>query len=103
MAGLTLLSAGLLGAEEAPQPIVVAAAMPSPVAKPAAGNPVRLLPGMMPAPVAALPQPLITDLTNAPNPFDSRKSGLAGKTQISYQLAQNARVSIEIFSLLGMK
>ena len=68
-------------------------------------NPVRLLPGMTPARPAmtALPQALITDLTNAPNPFDSRKGGLEGQTQISYQLIKDAKVSIEIYSLLGRK
>src|SRR3954463_10869868 len=65
-------------------------------------NPVNMLPGM-PHATQALPQPLITDLTNAPNPFDSRKAGAQGQTQISYLLMQNARVSVELYSLLGKK
>lgn len=73
-------------------------------AAPLSSNPVALLPGMSsPAPAQALPEPLITDLTNAPNPFDSRRAGLAGQTQISYQLIKNARVTLEIYSLLGTK
>jgi len=66
-------------------------------------NPVHLLPGMMTANATpgALPQALISDLTNAPNPFDSRRSGLAGETQISYQLLKDAEVSIALYDLLG--
>ena len=68
-------------------------------------NPVRLLPGMASpmSPASALPQLIITDLTNFPNPFDSRKGGLEGQTQISYQLVKDAKVSVEIYSLLGRK
>jgi hypothetical protein len=65
-------------------------------------NPVSLLPGM-PHATQALPEPLITDLTNAPNPVDIRKPGFAGQTEISYQLAQDARVSVELYDLLGRK
>ena len=68
-------------------------------------NPVRLLPGMTTARATSSPLPpeLITDLTNAPNPFDSRLNGLEGSTQISYQLAKDAEVSVAIFDLLGRR
>lgn len=63
---------------------------------------VNRLPGMMPTPSrAALPMPVVTDVTNYPNPFDSRKAGHEGETTISYQLAQDAKVSLEIYDLLG--
>ncbi len=64
-----------------------------------AENPVAMLPGMPAAPV--LPQAVITDLTNYPNPFDSRKTGLEGQTQISYSLASDANVSVELYGLMG--
>ena len=51
----------------------------------------------------ALPEPLIADVTNMPNPFDSRKSGLGGQTAISYQLAQNANVTATLYDLFGYK
>jgi len=57
----------------------------------------------MGAPAGGLPQPVISDLTNFPNPFDSRKNGLDGQTIISYQLARDARVSVEIFDLMGRR
>lgn len=64
-----------------------------------ADNPVTMLPGMPAAQV--LPQAVVSDLTNYPNPFDSRKTGLEGQTQISYSLAQDANVSVEIYGLMG--
>ena len=69
-------------------------------------NPVTLLPGMRcpstPMVVAsALPAQVISDVTNYPNPFDSRKSGIEGETIISYSLANDSHVSIGIYDLLG--
>jgi len=49
----------------------------------------------------ALPQELLSEVTNAPNPFDSRKGGLEGQTVISYQLKLDAKTSITIYDLLG--
>jgi len=75
-------------------------------------NPLMLLPGMhtmspaplkSPAPTAALPPEVISNLTNYPNPFDSRKSGALGQTTLEYQLSVDARVSLVIYDLLGMK
>lgn len=68
-------------------------------------TPLNRLPGMTPAParVAALPTPVISDVTNYPNPFDSRKAGHEGETTISYQLGQDAKVTIDLFDLLGHK
>jgi hypothetical protein len=94
--GLGLLSAGLLKAE--PNAPVM------PGTKNA--NPVQYLPGMSATGSglsSALPQPLITDLTNFPNPFDSRKAGIEGTTVISYMLAKDAKVTITLYDLLGHK
>ena len=72
-------------------------------------NPVMQLPGMRPLPrtvfpeTESLPRPLISDVTNYPNPFDSRKGGLEGQTQISYHLNQNAPVTVTLFDLLGFR
>jgi hypothetical protein len=76
-------------------------------------NPLMLLPGMQPvAPTrtplkasapAVLPTPVISNLTNYPNPFDSRRAGLLGQTSIEYQLSVDARVSIVIYDLLGAR
>jgi hypothetical protein len=71
----------------------------------AGNNPVSHLPGM-PASAAAtgnLPQIVVSELTNYPNPFDSRKSGAKGQTAISYQLVQDAKVDFDIFDLFGHK
>jgi hypothetical protein len=51
----------------------------------------------------ALPAPLISDLTNVPNPVDTRKSGAEGQTQISYQLAGSWPVTITLYDLFGFK
>src|SRR5258708_10675773 len=74
------------------------------------GNPLMQLPGMRPAPRAPfssitspLPTPLISDLINAPNPFDSRKGGLEGQTRISYTLAKDASVRVTLYDLLGFR
>jgi hypothetical protein len=44
------------------------------------------------------PSPLIQNVTNAPNPFDSRRGG----TQISYQLSSASAVHITVFDLFGV-
>jgi hypothetical protein len=122
IAALTVLAWGVVQAEEGLQdgegtpvgstsapkapPMLLAASFPAPAVKPSENaNPVHRLPGMSSpqAPVDPLPQPLVTDFSNAPNPFDSRRASLAGQTQISYQLAKDAKVSLEIFDLLGHK
>ena len=73
-------------------------------------SPLLMLPGMrsnpqapLRSPVSALPSALLTDLSNAPNPFDSRKGGLEGQTQISYKLDRDVPVSITLYDLLGVK
>jgi hypothetical protein len=73
------------------------------------GNPVMMLPGMralsstnLPG-YEPLPKPLISDVTNYPNPFDSRKSGLEGQTQIAYRLDQNAPVTVTLYDLMGFR
>lgn len=73
-----------------------------------APNPLMSLPGMKPVPSTPAPQPrsfpdpVISDVLNAPNPFDSRKSGLEGQTQISYRLTQDLPVRVSLYSLVGM-
>ena len=42
-------------------------------------------------------------MTNYPNPFDSRKSGLEGETTIAYSLAQDSKVSMVLYDLLGYR
>ena len=80
--------------------VVLASALAAPVET----NPLQHLPGMSAArPAGGLPQNLITDFTNVPNPFDSREQGLDGRTAISYRLAIDARVSLEVYDLLGRK
>jgi len=68
-------------------------------------HPLMLLPGMSNSHSfpASLPAPVISDLTNAPNPFDSRHAGLAGETQISYTLAGNYGVTMTLYDLLGQR
>ena len=79
---------------------------------PISGNPLLLLPGMRPmggsslaAPSVGSPLPseIISNLSNAPNPFDSRKGGLDGQTQISYVLSKDLPVTVTLYDLLGMK
>jgi len=73
------------------------------------GNPLMMLPGMRvlpktePFPSEALPQPLISNVINYPNPFDSRKGGLAGQTQVAYQLERDVPVTVTLYDLLGMR
>jgi hypothetical protein len=71
--------------------------------------PVMMLPGMRSLPTASLstpeslPQPLITDVINIPNPFDSRKPGLEGQTQIAYRLDKDVPVSVTLYDLFGFR
>ena len=44
---------------------------------------------------------IITGVSNFPNPFDSRKGGNAGKTQITYTLNADSSVTIQIYDALG--
>jgi hypothetical protein len=44
---------------------------------------------------------IIAGVSNFPNPFDSRKGGNAGKTQITYILNANSDVTIQIYDALG--
>ncbi len=73
-------------------------------------NPLMLLPGMdhsigrpSVSIVKELPTQVIAEVTNYPNPFDSRKPGLEGQTTIEYWLAQDAKVSLQLYDLLGMR
>ena len=50
-----------------------------------------------------LPQEIITNVTNYPNPVDTRKGGLEGHTFISYLLASDAQVDITVYDLLGYR
>ena len=73
------------------------------------GNPLMMLPGMRALPHSALegyepiPRPLISDVTNYPNPFDSRKPGLEGLTQMAYRLDKDAPVTVTIYDLMGFR
>ncbi len=101
---LSFLAAVSLAAEQEPvaQNQVAMAYVP--------GNPLMKMPGMnprAPAPatssLATLPREMISDVSNAPNPFDSRKGGLDGQTQISYVLAQDVPVRVTLYDLLGFR
>jgi flagellar hook assembly protein FlgD len=50
-----------------------------------------------------LPAEIITKVTNYPNPVDTRKGGLEGRTFISYLLASDADVDITVYDLLGYR
>lgn len=50
-----------------------------------------------------MPQEVISQVTNYPNPFDSRKPGMEGETTIAYSLAQDAKVSMVLYDLLGRR
>ncbi len=50
-----------------------------------------------------LPTEVISDVTNYPNPVDTRKGGIEGKTCINYLLASDAQVDIVIYDLLGYR
>ncbi len=53
--------------------------------------------------VPVLPTPVITDVTNAPNPFDSRKGGAEGQTRILYTLAKDLPVRVTLYDLFGFR
>lgn len=65
-------------------------------------NPARL-PGMGSAPALSFPEEVISDVSNAPNPFDSRRGGLNGQTQISYHLSGPYAVRITLYDLTGFR
>jgi len=50
-------------------------------------------------PMNAFPTPQIQNVSNAPNPFDSRRD----QTQIRYVLASNAEVHVTIYDLFGFR
>jgi hypothetical protein len=50
-----------------------------------------------------LPSEIITQVTNYPNPVDTRKGGIDGRTYISYLLSSDAQVDITIYDLLGYR
>ena len=59
--------------------------------------------GFAQGPLSALPSPIIQNVTNAPNPFDSRRPGLEGQTQISYVLIADSNVRVTVYDLFGVK
>lgn len=74
------------------------------------GNPLMRLPGMNPTMTPrveitppALPQEIISNVSNAPNPFDSRKPGNEGMTRISYELSLDAPVRVILYDLMGFR
>jgi hypothetical protein len=50
-----------------------------------------------------LPEEVITDVANYPNPVDTRKGGMEGRTVITYLLSGDADVEITIYDLLGYR
>ena len=101
---LCVVTAVPLSAEEAHTPsnqVAMANVVP--------GDPLMQLPGMNPARslsssiASPLPAPIITDVSNAPNPFDSRKGGPEGQTRISYTLSQDLPVRVTLYDLLGFR
>ena len=44
---------------------------------------------------------LISKVSNFPNPVDTRKGGVEGSTKITYELNDDAEVTITIYDLLG--
>ncbi|OGS46208.1 MAG: hypothetical protein A2539_02895 [Elusimicrobia bacterium RIFOXYD2_FULL_34_15] len=50
-----------------------------------------------------LPPEVISNVSNYPNPFDTRKGGEEGKTHITFILNQDADVTITLYDLLGYK
>jgi len=54
------------------------------------------------SPVATgLSASVLSGVSNYPNPFDPRKSGIESRTVITYTLGDNAEVTITIYDLLG--
>ncbi|MFA5975223.1 MAG: FlgD immunoglobulin-like domain containing protein [Elusimicrobiota bacterium] len=56
-----------------------------------------------PPALSTLPHEIIAQVTNAPNPFDSRRGGIDGETRISYWLASNYSVQVTLYDLLGSR
>ena len=50
-----------------------------------------------------LPTEIISKVSNYPNPVDTRKGGVEGKTFITYLLASDADVTITVYDLLGYR
>jgi hypothetical protein len=50
-----------------------------------------------------LPDEVISSVSNYPNPVDTRKGGLEGRTFITYLLASDAQVDITVYDLLGYR
>ncbi|MFA5975390.1 MAG: hypothetical protein WC859_04410 [Elusimicrobiota bacterium] len=50
-----------------------------------------------------LPEEIITKVSNYPNPVDTRKGGIEGRTFITYLLASDANVDITVYDLLGYR
>jgi hypothetical protein len=50
-----------------------------------------------------LPSEIITMVSNYPNPVDTRKGGMEGRTCITYLLASDAQVDITVYDLLGYR
>jgi hypothetical protein len=50
-----------------------------------------------------LPSEVISAVSNYPNPVDTRKGGMNGRTFITYLLASDAQVDITIYDLLGYR
>jgi hypothetical protein len=50
-----------------------------------------------------LPSEIITHVSNYPNPVDTRKGGMEGRTCINYVLASDAQVDIVVYDLLGYR
>ena len=50
-----------------------------------------------------LPSEIISAVSNYPNPVDTRKGGLEGRTFITYLLASDAQVDITVYDLLGYR
>ena len=50
-----------------------------------------------------LPSEVISSVSNYPNPVDTRKGGLDGRTFITYLLASDAQVDITVYDLLGYR
>jgi hypothetical protein len=50
-----------------------------------------------------LPEDVISKVSNYPNPVDTRKGGVEGRTFITYLLASDAEVNITVYDLLGYR
>jgi len=52
---------------------------------------------------SSLPAEIVSDVSNYPNPFDSRRAGALGRTVITYTLAEASTVNIVIYDLMGFR